>query len=85
MYVIESTAINRIFKGPTGRAIRVASISGDDFYVQFGSSTMTLGSSVGTLILGGTVEGFALQPYHTYIGVFSSTDVIVNVTPGYGF
>ena len=85
-YALESTALNRFWNGPSGRALRVASISGDDFYVQFGTtSSMTVGTTCGVLILGGTVESFAMMPYWTHIGIAASTDVICNMALGYGF
>ena len=85
VYVLESTALNRFWNGPTGRIVRLASLgSSASYYVTFGSSLIVPGSTDGTLIMGGSVETFALEAGQSYLGIKSSTDCIVNVTLGYG-
>ncbi len=81
----ESTALNRVWQGPSNRAVRLASQLAPDFYVNFGSSGIVASSSDGILVLGGTVEEFYLEPDWEYISIIgATTDVTVNVTPGYG-
>lgn len=85
LYALESTALNRFWQTQTGRTVRVASISGDDFYLKFGSSLIDAVSSDGTLVLGGTVEIFRVQPtIQSFLSMKSSTDVILNITLGTG-
>lgn len=81
VYAIASTL--RVFNGPTNRAVRVSSIASDDMYITFGTSLIAP-STLGLLILGGTVESFYIAPYQAYIAIKSSTDVTLNITPGYG-
>lgn len=88
LLALESTALNRAWNaagiGPAGRAIRIASGAADEFSIKLGSSTIDAASSDGMLILGGTVEEFAIQPNQTYISFKSSTDVLFNITLGTG-
>jgi hypothetical protein len=84
LYALESTSLNRVWSYPSGRTVRIASIGADDFYFKLGSSTIDIGSSDGTLVLGGTVELFRVQPAQQYIVFKSSTDVTFNVTLGVG-
>lgn len=84
LYLLEDSAVGRIWSGPSNRAVRLASIGTDDFYVAFGSSTIVAASTNSVLMLGGTVEAFYLPPSASYIAIKSSTDVTVNITPGYG-
>jgi len=84
LVVLESTSINRRWQGPSNRAIRVAAIASDDFYINVGTSLITCGTTNGVLILGGTVESFYLQPKDAYVCWKSSTDVSFNITIGYG-
>lgn len=81
---LESTATNRIWQGANSRAVRIASKAADDFYVTVGTSDIAATSSGGTLVLGGTVEVFFVRPVQDNISITSSTDVVVNVTLGYG-
>ena len=84
LLALESTALNRSWLYPNGRTIRIASIAGDDFHIALGSSTILAGSTNATLVLGGTVELFRVQPGQSYIAIKSSTDVAVNITLGTG-
>lgn len=81
---LESTAV-REWAGPGGRAIRVATITADDYRMQFGSSLAVASTAGSAVILGGTVEVFKVaRPSDTFVAFHSSTDVIINVTLGYG-
>lgn len=84
LVALESTTINRVWPYPSGRTLRIASISGDDFYIKLGSSTIDAASSDGTLMLGGTVELMRIQPGQSYLSFKSSTDVSFNLTLGVG-
>ena len=84
LLTLESTAVNRYWRGPSGRAVRVASKASDDFFITFGSSNAVATSSGGELVLGGTVEAFWVSPSQSHMSLVSSTDVTVNVTLGYG-
>ena len=82
----ESTALNRVWAGPN-RSIRLAEKDGIDYHYQTGSSSVEANSSDSTLVLGGTVETFHIEPAHTHIAINSvstSTGARVNVTLGYG-
>lgn len=83
-FALESTATNRVWQGPSGRAVRLSSKAADDYSVVFGTTTAVATSSGAILILGGTVETFRLEAGNTHIAIVSSTDVSVNVTLGYG-
>lgn len=83
LYALESTSV-REWQGPSGRAVRFASKAADDYFVAFGSSDIVATSSGGILVLGGTVETFYSRSKFTHAMVFSTTDVVVNITPGYG-
>ena len=81
---LESTSL-REWRGPTGRAVRLATRTADDYSVNFGDSDIVAASSDSILVLGGTVELFhPVKPSYTHIAIVSSTDVTVNVTLGYG-
>ena len=83
---LESTAapIRMWNKGPGSRSVRLASLTGDDYSVVFGPSTVVATSTGGMLVLGGTKQVFAVPAHFTHIALRSSTDVTVNVTLGYG-
>ena len=83
-FAFESSDTNRLWQGPSGRAVRISSKASNDYSVVFGTTTAVATSSGGILILGGTVETFRMEPGNTHIAVVSSTDVSVNVTLGYG-
>jgi hypothetical protein len=83
-FAFESSDTNRVWQGPSGRAVRLSSKAADDYSVVFGTTTAVATSSGGILILGGTVETFRANPGQTHIAIVSSTDVTVNVTLGYG-
>ena len=74
----------RKWDAPSGRAARFASKGAADFSITMGTSDIAATSSGGMLILGGTVETFWVSPSYTHLSVVSSTDVVVNVTIGYG-
>lgn len=84
---LESTALGRVWAGPTGRAIRLCESSGIDYFIALGTSTVEAASSDSMKILGGTVETFHVAPGQTHIAVLSgssTTAAEVNVTLGYG-
>lgn len=85
-FALQSTGEREWFHGPGARSIRFADTGTEDYYMVFGTSDITVGSTNGTLILGGTVEIFTpVKPSHTHIAMIgSSTDTTVNVTLGYG-
>lgn len=79
---LESTA--RFWQYPTSRAVQVASIAGDDFYINFGSSLVVASASAGMLCLGGAERVYGVDTGDTYIAIASSTDVTVNIALGHG-
>ncbi len=90
-YGLEASADNaqgatniRKWDYPTSRTIRVASIAGDDFYVNLGSSDILAEVGHSMLVLGGNQEILRVQPGQTSVAFISSTDITVNVTLGYG-
>lgn len=83
-YAIESTATGRQWQGPDGRSIRIVSKTGDDFYIQFGTTLAVAVSSGSMLVLGGQDNVFNILPKDTHFAIASSTSVAVNVTLGYG-
>jgi len=52
------------------------------FYVAFGSSLVSAVVGTAMMVLGGDI--IKVGPSQSYIACVSSTDVVVNVTPGYG-
>jgi hypothetical protein len=83
VYALESSGI-REWSGPGGRSLRFACSTAADYHIQYGS-TLAVASTDTPLMLGGTVEIPApIRPGHTHIAFWSSTDVTVNVTLGYG-
>ena len=83
-FALESTATNRVWQGPSGRAIRLSSKAADDYSVAFGTSDVVCVSSACILMLGGTVETFMARANWTHMAIAASTDVFVNCTIGYG-
>lgn len=81
-YVLESTALNRVWQGPSSRSIRLNTLGSSGFYFQLGSSLVSAGSTDSVLVTGSVVIG--VQPKQTYIAVMSSTSTVVNVTLGVG-
>lgn len=82
-YAIESTL--RKWQGPGSRVVRTQGIGASvstPYYVAFGSSLVSAVVGSGMLVSGGAI--FKVAPSVTYVAFASSTDVIVNVTPGYG-
>lgn len=80
---LESTGV-RQWAGPGGRSVRISAKESFDYYVQFGTSSV-VASTLSMLFLGGTVEiPSPIQPSYTHIAMYSSTDITVNVTLGYG-
>ena len=63
----------------------MASKAGDDLFIALGSS-LAVATVDGTsmLVLGGTAEIIRVQAGQTHIAVAASTDVVLNVTLGYG-
>ncbi len=86
IFPFQSTGL-REWDGPGSRSVRLAALStaGADCYFAIGSSDIVANSTESLLLLAGTVEVFSLpRPSNTHICFVSSTDVTVNVTPGYG-
>lgn len=81
---LESTALNRIWQGPSGRAIRIAETGGIDVYIAFGTTLVVAASTDCMMLLGNTVEIFTTKPGNTCIAAFSSTTTTLNLTLGYG-
>ena len=81
-YALESTALNRVWQGPSSRSVRLISLGSSGFCFQLGSSTVSAGSTDSVLALGSVIVG--VQPKQTYIAVMSSTSTVVNVTLGVG-
>ena len=81
-YALESTALNRIWQGPMSRSVRVISLGSLSFYVQFGSTLASAGSTDSMLVIGEGV--FSVSPSDTNIAVTSSTSAVVNITLGTG-
>ena len=82
-YPIESTL--RKWQGPGSRVVRTQGIGATvttPYYVAFGSSLVSAVVGTAMLVSGGAI--FKVGPSQSYIAFVSSTDVIVNVTPGYG-
>ena len=52
------------------------------YYVAFGSSLVSAVIGTAMLVSGGAI--FKVSPSAAYVAFASSTDVTVNVTPGYG-
>lgn len=84
-YTLESTGV-RDWSGPGGRSVRMVSLgSTNPFYYKFGGSAVTVGSSDGTLVIGGESVVVPVQPSWSHVAMVSSTTVLaVNVTIGYG-
>ncbi len=82
-HVLESTG-TREWQGPGSRAVSIAAMAADDYYINFGSSLVTCTSSGNKLILGGTDQVFRVRPAQTYVAFVSSTDISMNLTLGYG-
>lgn len=83
-YALESTALGRVWQGPSGRAIRLSEISGGDYSIKVGTSDAVAASSDSILCLGGVVEEFGVPPDATHISVVSSTTITLNITLGTG-
>ena len=82
---LESTATGRVWQGAGGRSVRLASIGGDDYHVQFGDSSGIIATSSGSpLFLGGTVESVRPPASATHISVSASSPNCVVATLGYG-
>lgn len=84
--VFQSTATGRQWDGPTGRSIRVMESSGNEFFIQFGSSTVVATSTGSMRMLGGVAEVFRIDANQTYVAVMtlSTSPSDVNFTLGYG-
>lgn len=86
-YALQSSAVNRLWNGPSGRAVRFAESSGVDYYLNWGTTLAVAASSDSILMLGG-VESVLTPPTPsvTHVAIAGkSTDVVVNLTIGYGY
>lgn len=84
---LESSAANRTWNGPSGRTIRFSESSGEDYYVQFGTSIVVAVKNTSMLVLGAASEVFRLQPGQTHVAILSvstSTAAVINMTLGTG-
>lgn len=83
-YALESTG-TRDWRLPASRAVRVAGRASTPYYILFGSSAVSASTATSVLIPSGAAHVVPVPPgTKTYIGIASSTDVVVNVTLGYG-
>lgn len=84
IYQLETTG--REWSGPGHRAVRVSARSSTPIFVLFGSSLVSPSTQTSMLIpnpMNPTI--FRVTPgQNTYIGIASSTDVVAQVTLGYG-
>lgn len=83
---LESTATGRRWSGGTGRTIRVMESSGNEFFLQLGSSLAVAVSTGSMRMLGGVAEVFKVEPGQSYIALMtlSTSPSDVNVVLGYG-
>ena len=82
-YALESSA--RFWQFPTSRAVQVTSRAADDFFINFGTSDVTVGTTNGMLVMGGAERVYGVDVTKTHIAVIgSSTDVTINIALGYG-
>ncbi len=81
----ESTGV-REWLSPN-RAARFSEAAGIDYYLRLGGSGVTVSSTNGMLMLGGTVEVFSIEGGNTHfatLSVSTSTGAVINVTLGHG-
>lgn len=83
-YALESTSLNRVWQGPASRSVRLNAFGSTAYFVQFGSSLVSAGSTDSMLVVGPGPEIFSVDPKQTYIAIMSSTSAVVNVTLGVG-
>ena len=82
-YMLEST--DRIWQGPSNRAIRTANFnSSAAYYIKLGTSTVVANEADSILAIGAWPVEIYVNPSQTYISIVSSTTVTVNVSLGYG-
>lgn len=81
-YALEATG-TRQWQLPTSRSVRIHGMGSANFYVNFGSSTVTCGATNG-ILCGGEPIFFRVDPPQAYIAMYSSTSAIVNVALGHG-
>lgn len=83
--VFQLDSTDRVWQGPSNRTVRLSAASSVDYWIAFGASTLEITSTSGLRVLGDTVEAFHVPAGVEYLSVVSSTNVTVNVTPGYGY
>ena len=83
-FALESTALNRIWQGPSSRSVRLTGLIGDRFYANFGASAVTAASTNSALCIGSVPVIFSVDPKQTYVALVSSTTITINVTLGVG-
>ena len=81
-YALEATG-TRQWGRPTSRTVRVHGVGTANYFVNFGSSDVTVGSTNGVLC-GGVAALFSVTPAITHIAMYSSTSAVVNVALGAG-
>lgn len=80
-YALEST-VRFWDKGGVNRAVRIANIDTNDFYVNFGSSDVTAALETSYLIPGGVAEIFDIHSQHDFIATISTAAAAFNVGLG---
>lgn len=73
------------WQGPSRRTLRVASLGAAAVYLNLGSSTITVASSDGVLVLGGSVEAFHLDSGDRYVAFIAATATAVTVNCALGY
>lgn len=81
-YALQSTG-TREWQQPSSRSVRVHGVGSANYYINFGSSTVTVGATNG-ILCGGENSIFSVTPAQTYIAMYSSTSAVVNVALGHG-
>lgn len=81
-YALEATG-TRQWGRPTSRTVRVHGVGTANYFVNFGSSDVTVGSTNG-ILCDGAAGFFSVTPSITHVALYSSTSVVVNVALGAG-
>lgn len=84
LLALQSSALGRVFPGPSSRTVRLSNASSLDYHVKFGSTLVVAESTNSMFLLGGTVETFHVEPGQSHISIVATADAIVNITLGHG-
>lgn len=79
----EDASVNRVWQGPSNRAVFISVLSTQHVFVKFGSSSILTGSNA-VRMQSESAETFYIRPADIYIGMQSSTGAVISVTLGYG-